>query len=466
MLKNMETNNPFGQRKITRRTALKYMGLGAALIPASWYLTGCSGRSKMDWADIKPDIENVPIDKMTYTTISKTGDRISLLGFGTMRYPTVERETPEGVRRFIDEAKAEELIDFAMTHGVNYFDTAWGYHQGESEIVTGKLLKKYPRESFFVATKMPGSAKSREDAIAIYHKQLEKMQLDYFDYYHLHSLSNDRAYERLYKEWGILDFLLNEKKEGRIRNLGFSFHGNQAFFDKLLAEPIEWDFVMIQMNYLDWKYGRVPASYMYSELEKRNIPVMIMEPLLGGRLTKVSRNVIEMMTEERPNDTPARWAFRFVGSHPRVMVVLSGMTLLDHLKENIKTYSPLEPMTDKEKEILQKAADIITTYKIIPCTDCKYCVPCPYGVDIPGILLYFNKATYDSNVPNLDGPRDAEFKRASRAFLVDYDRTIPELEQANHCINCGECIPTCPQRIKIPSELLRIDHLVQQLKAR
>ncbi|MGI6572369.1 MAG: aldo/keto reductase [Fermentimonas sp.] len=462
----MGMSNLYNRRNITRRKALKYMGLGAALIPASWYLGGCIGQSKMDWADIKPDIENVPVGKMTYTTRSKTGDRISLLGYGTMRFPTVERETPEGVRSFIDEQKVEELIDYAIAHGINYFDSAWMYHQGESETVTGKILKKYPRESFFVSTKMPWSVRSREEAIAIFHKQLEKMQVDYFDYYHLHSLSNDQFYERIYKEEGVLDFLLNKKKEGCIRNLGFSFHGGQAFFDKLLAEPVEWDFVMIQMNYLDWKYARVPASYMYNELEKRNIPVMIMEPLLGGRLSKVSRNVMEMMAKERPNDTPARWAFRFVGSHPRVMVVLSGMTLLDHLKENIKTYSPLEPMTDKEKEILQNAADIIATYRIIPCTDCKYCVPCPYGVDIPGIFLYFNKATYDSNVPNLDGPRDAEFKRASRAFLVDYDRTIPELEQANHCINCGECISTCPQRIRIPSELFRINNLVQQLKAR
>ena len=221
---------------------------------------------------------------------------------------------------------------------------------------------------------------------------------------------------------------------------------------------------MIQMNYFDWKYGRVPAEYMYNRLVERNIPVMIMEPLLGSRLAKVSRAVSEMMQEERPGDTPAQWAFRFVGSHPQVMVVLSGMTLMEHLQENIKTYSPLVPVTDKQKDMLAKAAEIIRTYKIIPCTDCKYCVPCPYGVDIPGILLYYNKATWDSNLPDLEGPRDAEFERASRAFLVDYNRTIPELEQANHCINCGECEPTCPQNIKIPTDLLKIDNLVQQLK--
>lgn len=271
-------------------------------------------------------------------------------------------------------------------------------------------------------------------------------------------------YERIYKEWGMLDFLLNEKKEGRIRNLGWSFHGDQPLFDKVLAEPVDWDFVMIQMNYFDWKYGRVPAEYMYNRLVERNIPVMIMEPLLGSRLAKVSRAVSEMMQEERPGDTPAQWAFRFVGSHPQVMVVLSGMTLMEHLQENIKTYSPLVPVTDKQKDMLAKAAEIIRTYKIIPCTDCKYCVPCPYGVDIPGILLYYNKATWDSNLPDLEGPRDAEFERASRAFLVDYNRTIPELEQANHCINCGECEPTCPQNIKIPTDLLKIDNLVQQLK--
>lgn len=461
----MEEKDKFRQNKITRRKALKYMGLGAALVPAGIYLSGCSDKSKKNQGLPAPDIDNVPTDKMTYTTISRTGDKISLLGFGTMRYPTIERETPEGVRRFIDEAKAEELVDYAIAHGINYFDTAWMYHQGESEIVTGKLLKKYPRESFFIATKLPGSVKSREDAIATYHKQREKLQVDYFDYYHLHSLSSDEMYERIYKQWGMLDFLLNEKKEGRIRNLGWSFHGDQALFDKVLAEPVEWDFVMIQMNYLDWKYGRVPANYMYNQLAERDIPVMIMEPLLGSRLAKVSRNVNEMMQEIRPGDTPAKWAFRFVGSFPRIMTVLSGMTMMEHLKENIKTYSPLDPVTDNEKQMLQKAADIITTYKIIPCTDCKYCVPCPYGVDIPGTLLYYNKATWDSNIPNMEGPRDAEFKRAARAFQVDYDRTIPELEQANHCINCGECEPTCPQHIKIPTELLNINNLVEQLKS-
>ncbi|MDD3541525.1 aldo/keto reductase [Petrimonas sulfuriphila] len=451
-----------GKQKISRRTALKYMGLGAAVIPASLYLGGCT--KKTDKSQPVPDLTNIPTDKMTYTALSKTGDKISLLGFGTMRYPTVERETPEGIRKFIDEEKAGQLVDYAIAHGINYFDTAWMYHQGESEIVTGKLLKKYPRNSFYLATKLPGSVKSREDAIATYHKQLEKLQVDYFDYYHLHSLSSDVMYERIYKEWGMLDFLLNEKKEGRIRNLGWSFHGDQPLFDKVLAEPVDWDFVMIQMNYFDWKYGRVPAEYMYNRLVERNIPVMIMEPLLGSRLAKVSRAVSEMMQEERPGDTPAQWAFRFVGSHPQVMVVLSGMTLMEHLQENIKTYSPLVPVTDKQKDMLAKAAEIIRTYKIIPCTDCKYCVPCPYGVDIPGILLYYNKATWDSNLPDLEGQRDAEFERASRAFLVDYNRTIPELEQANHCINCGECEPTCPQNIKIPTDLLKIDNLVQQLK--
>ena len=163
----MEENN--GKQKISRRTALKYMGLGAAVIPASIYLGGC-GRKSKDSGQIVPDLTNIPTDKMTYTTLSKTGDRISLLGFGTMRYPTVERQTPEGVRNFIDEEKAEQLIDYAMAHGINYFDTAWMYHQGESEIVTGKLLKKYPRNSFYIATKMPGSVRSREDAIATYQR--------------------------------------------------------------------------------------------------------------------------------------------------------------------------------------------------------------------------------------------------------------------------------------------------------
>ena len=451
--------------KITRRQALRYMGLGAAVIPAGIWLNGCSNAHKGGLSSIAPDINDVPTDRMTYTTLSRTGDSISLLGFGTMRYPTMEITTAEGPRTVIDKEKAEKLVDYAMAHGINYFDSAWMYHQGDSEIVTGELLKKYPRDRFYVATKLPGSVQSREDAIATYHRQMEKMQVSYFDYYHLHSLSSDEMYERIYKRWGMLDFLINEKKEGRIRNLGWSFHGDKELFDKVLDEPVEWDFVMIQMNYLDWKYGRVPAEYMYQKLAERNIPVMIMEPLLGSRLARVSRSVLEMMQEARPGETPARWAFRFAGSFPQVMVVLSGMTEIEHLQENIKTFSPLNPMTDNEREILAASADIIRTYKVIRCTDCKYCVPCPYGVDIPSVFLYHNKATYDSNIPDPEGARDAVFRRASKAYLAGYDRAIPQLEQANHCVNCGDCVPTCPQHIDIPGEMLRIDTMVQQLKS-
>lgn len=456
--KNMDKN------KITRRQALKYMGLGAAVIPASIYLGGCGKKSKTDGQPV-PDLTNIPTDKMTYTTLSKTGDRISLLGFGTMRYPTIEKETPEGIRNVIDQEKAEKLVDYAMAHGINYYDTAWMYHQGESEIVTGKLLKKYPRKSFYIATKLPGSVQSREDAIATYHKQMEKLQMDYFDYYLLHSLSSNEMYQRIYHDWGMLDYLLNEKKEGRIRNLGWSFHGDKELFDRVIAEPVEWDFVQIQMNYIDWKYGSVPAEYMYNELAKRNIPVVIMEPLLGSRMAKVSEAVLDMMQKERPNDTPAQWAFRFVGSYPNVMTVLSGMTEMEHLQENIKTYSPIEPVTEPQKEMLAEATEIIRTYKIINCTNCKYCVPCPYGVDIPNVLLYYNKATYEDNIPDMEGDRDAKFRRSSKNFLTGYERTIPELERANHCINCGECQLTCPQRIRIPDELLRINTLVEQIKS-
>ncbi len=456
-------NNSFNNNKITRRQAPKYMGLGAAVIPAGMYLSGCVNKSNEDNRP-KPDLDNIPTDKMTYTTLSRTGDRISLLGFGTMRYPTIEKETPQGITNVIDQEKAEKLVDYAMAHGINYYDTAWMYHQGESEIVTGKLLKKYPRNSFYIATKLPGSVQSREDAIATYHRQMEKLQMDYFDYYLLHSLYSDEMYQRIYHDWGMLDYLLNEKKEGRIRNLGWSFHGDKALFDRVVNEPVQWDFVQIQMNYIDWKYGNVPAEYMYEELTKRNIPAVIMEPLLGSRMAKVSDAVMDMMRSRRPNDTPAQWAFRFVGSYPNVLTVLSGMTEMEHLQENIKTYSPIEPISEDDKVMLAEATEIIRTYKIVPCTDCKYCVPCPYGVDIPGVFLYYNKATYEDNVPDTGGERDAGFGRKSRNFLVGYEQTIPELERANHCINCGECEPTCPQRIRIPDEMLRIDNLVKQLK--
>lgn len=247
-----------------------------------------------------------------------------------------------------------------------------------------------------------------------------------------------------------MDFLLDERETGRIRNLGFSYRGDIRIFDYLLSRhgEIKWDFVQIQLNYVDWKHAKevntsnTDAEYLYGELEKRGIPAIIMEPLLGGRLSNVHDHIAAQLKQRRPESSVASWAFRFAGSFPNVLTVLSGMTYMEHLQDNLSTYSPFE-----EKEFLEETARQLLRYPIIPCNDCKYCMPCPYGMNIPGILLHFNKCINEGNMPS--SSRDTNYRKARRVFLIGYDRSVPRLRQANHCIGCDQCNPHCPQNIDI-----------------
>jgi predicted aldo/keto reductase-like oxidoreductase len=305
--------------------------------------------------------------------------------------------------------------------------------------------------------------------MAMYHRSFQELQVDYIDYYLLHSIGGGGmdAFRRRYVDNGMLDFLVEERKAGRIRRLGWSFHGSKEVFDEMLAlhEKYHWDFVLIQMNYVDWHIAKgsgIGAKYLYSELEKRNIPVQIMEPLLGGRLSKVPDHIVGRLKERSPEQSVASWAFRFAGSPKNVLTVLSGMTYMEHLQDNIRSYSPLVPLTEEEKEFLYDTAKLMEQYPTIPCNDCKYCMPCPYGIDIPAILLHYNKCVNEGNVP--ESQQDANYREARRAFLVGYDRSVPKLRQANHCINCHKCNKHCPQNINIPKELQRIDQFVEKLK--
>jgi predicted aldo/keto reductase-like oxidoreductase len=275
------------------------------------------------------------------------------------------------------------------------------------------------------------------------------------------------AFRSRYVDNGILDFLVEERKAGRIRHLGWSFHGSKEVFDEMLAlhDKYHWDFVLIQMNYVDWHIAKgsgIGAKYLYEELEKRNIPVQIMEPLLGGRLSKVPDHVVALLKQKDPERSVASWAFRFAGTPKGVMTVLSGMTYKEHLQDNIRTYSPLQPLTEDEKEFLYETGRLINQYPTIPCNDCKYCMPCPYGIDIPAILLHYNKCVNEGNIP--EDQQDENYRKARRAFLVGYDRSVPKLRQANHCIGCDQCNKHCPQRINIPRQLHRIDRFVEDLK--
>ncbi|WP_099464873.1 aldo/keto reductase [Parabacteroides provencensis] len=451
-------------KNINRREFLNIVGLTAATTTATLY--GCT--SKPEKSSVGNASLVVPTDRMTYRVLPGNEDKVSLLGYGCMRWPTIP--SPDGNGDLIDQDAVNELVDYAIAHGVNYFDTSPVYVQGWSEKATGIALKRHPREKLFIATKLSNFANSsRENSIAMYWKSFEDLQTDYFDYYLLHAIGGGgmEVFNRRYIDNGILDFLIAEREAGRIRRLGWSFHGDVAVFDQVLAmhDSVKWDFVQIQLNYVDWKHAtaqNVNAEYLYGELEKRGIPAVIMEPLLGGRLSNLPDHIVTRLKQRRPDDSVASWAFRFAGSPENVLTVLSGMTYMEHLQDNIRTYAPLVPLVDDDKDFLEETAELIIAYPTIPCNDCKYCMPCPYAIDIPAVLLHYNKCVNEGNVSQSKG--DANYKEARRAFLVGYDRSVPKLRQADHCTGCNQCNEHCPQGINIPKEMQRIDKFVEQLK--
>ena len=446
-----------------RREFLKILGVGSA----SAVLTGCNAGQEQNGTI--GELGPVPTDKMTYRSFPPLGeDKVSLLGYGCMRWPTIPN--PDGKGDIIDQEAVNSLVDYAIEHGVNFFDSSPVYVQGLSERATGNALKRHPRESYYVSTKLSNfSDSSRENSLAMYHRSFRELQVDYIDYYLLHSLGGGGmdGFRKRYVDNGILDFLMEERKAGRIRHLGWSFHGSKEVFDELLAlhDTYHWDFVLIQMNYVDWHIAKgsgIGAEYLYTELQKRSIPAMVMEPLLGGRLSKLPDHIVGRLKQRSPERSVASWAFRFVGSLPNVFTVLSGMTYMEHLQDNLRSFSPLIPLDQEETQFLFDTAKLIEQYPTIPCNDCKYCMPCPYGIDIPAILLHYNKCVNEGNVPK--SRQDENYRKARRAFLVGYDRSVPQLRQANHCIGCNQCTHHCPQKINIPKQLHKIDDFVEKLK--
>ena len=452
---------------LDRREFLKRLGAGTAAVAAISF-AGC--RPKGGGAATISEGGDMPAGEMTCRINPKTGERVSILGYGCMRWPTDENGD-------IDQEQVNRLVDFAIAHGVNYFDTSPAYCKGMSERATGIALSRHPRDKWVVATKLSNFAPStwsREASMAMYRNSFKELQVDRIDYMLLHAvgMGSDamREFESRYIDNGMLDFLLSEREAGRIGNLGFSYHGDIAVFDRLLAEhdKYKWDFVQIQLNYVDWRHGREldprsnDAEYLYGELQKRGIPAIIMEPLLGGRLSNVHDHIAAELRERRNDRSVASWAFRFAASPEGVLTVLSGMTYMEHLRDNLATYSPLEPLSEEESEFLKRMAQALLRYPTIPCNDCKYCMPCPYGLDIPGILLHYNRCVNEGRLPSSSG--DENYRRARRGFLIGYDRSVPRLRQADHCIGCKECVRHCPQRIDIPAQMRRIDRFVEDLK--
>ena len=456
------------QQAINRRDFLKIVGISTATTAP--LLSGCSSDSGM--ASGSGSSTPIPTDRMTYRTTPSTKDKVSILGYGCMRLPTIAKNSARDSDDEIDQEMVNRLTDYAIEHGVNYFDTSPAYCKGRSEHAMGIALSRYPRDKYYIATKLSNFSPdtwSREASIAMYNNSLKELQVDYLDYMLLHGIGMGgmEAYENRYIKNGILDFLLEERKVGRIRNLGFSYHGDIEVFDYLLSkhDEYQWDFVQIQMNYVDWKHAsdrNVNAEYLYGELEKRGIPAVIMEPLLGGRLSRLNDHLVERLKERRPTESTASWAFRYAGSWPGVLTVLSGMTYMEHLQDNIRTYSPLEPCTGEELALLEDTAQLMLKYPTVPCTECQYCMPCPYGLDIPAIFAHYNRCVNEGNVPK--DRQDPGYREARRAFLIGYDRSVPKLRQASHCIGCNQCVSHCPQSIKIPQQLRRIDRFVEQLK--
>ncbi|MBR4213405.1 MAG: aldo/keto reductase [Bacteroidales bacterium] len=455
------------ENTINRREFLQRLSVGAATVAAASAFTP-AGKSLLS-------PEEAAKNEMTYRD-GPRGDRVSLLGYGCMRWPTLpakEGEAPE-----LDQETINRLVDYALEHGVNYFDTAPAYQKGRSETATGIALKRYPRESYYIATKLSNSRPpfTKAAALEMYQASRRRLQTDYIDYYLLHNIgvprSGETGIERFNTRFiknGVLDYLLKEREAGRIRNLGYSVHCDRETFDYVLSlhEKYHWDFVQIQMNYADWKQASRrddnEAEYMYNELTKRNIPIVIMEPLLGGRLASLNDHANARLQAREPEKSIASWAFRYCGTFPQILTVLSGMTYMEHLQDNLSSFCPLKPLTEEEIAMLYEIAEEYKKFPLVPCTACQYCMPCPYGLDIPGIFAHYNKCVNEGNIS--DDATDPDYRRARRAFLVGYDRSVPRLRQAEQCIGCGHCVDACPQRINIPQQMRRIDRYAEKLRS-
>lgn len=457
-------------KEISRRGFLRFLGAGTLLGAAA----ACGVSTEKNESASSSTKKS---GEMTLRVNHNTGDSVSVLGYGMMRLPMIESGPEESKVQVIDQEEVNRLVDYALEHGVNYYDTSPVYCQGKSEEATGIALSRHPRDSYFLATKLSNfspDSQTREGSIAMFENSLKNLQTDYIDYLLLHAIGGGGmdAFNARFIDNGILDWLVEQKKAGRIRNLGFSFHGDVEVFDTMMKwmdeGKVHWDFVQIQLNYIDWNRDKsaaarnTDAEYLYNELASRDIPSVIMEPLLGGRLANVPDAIVGKMKGLRPSDSVASWAFRFAATPPKVLTVLSGMTYMDHLQDNIATYSPLEPISSEEDEFLKSTATRYLAADLIPCTDCKYCMPCPYGLDIPAVFAHYNKCVNEDNVPW--DRRDPNYAKARRAFLVGYDRSVPKMRQASRCIGCRECEPHCPQEIKISRRMREIDDYTSRLR--
>lgn len=370
--------------------------------------------------------------------IPALGKEISRLGYGGMRFPKNGDE--------VDMDAAVQLLRKAYEMGINYFDTAMVYHKGESEKIFGKAFEPYPRNSYLIADKMSiWLCSDEEDMKARFYNQLKTLKADYIDFYLVHSL-NRNHYKKV-KDLHCVEFLQQMKQEGKIKHLGFSFHDTYQVFTQILND-YTWDFVQIQLNYLDWH--NQGAEQLYRELERRNLPVMVMEPVRGGYLATIDSERAKPFLELEPQRSIASWAIRWVESLPQVAVVLSGMSDLQQLEDNVATMTHFEPMNEQELAAIDRVVEEIRKVNEIPCTGCRYCMDCPMGVDIPEIFSIYSQYKIFGK---------------EKAFVQDYEEVVEHGNGAEHCVRCMACTTKCPQMIAIPDKLEMIAKLYAQKKA-
>ena len=383
------------------------------------------------------------------------GLKLSTLGYGGMRLPTTDRQ-----EHIIDEAGAAKLVEYAYNNGVNYFDTAFFYHAGGSERVLGNILAQFPRDTWYLADKMPGNFMdivdgkiemdlgsmgmknmTYNDPSEVFEYQLNATGVDYFDFYLLHNVT-ESTYE-LYtdEKLGMVDYLIEQKKAGRIKHIGFSTHGRDETIDKFLKHYDCFEFVMMQLNYLDWTLQE--AGKKYEVITKHGLPVFVMEPVRGGKLSNPGEITEAILKESRPNDSAASWAFRFLQSLPNVSVVISGMSTMEQIEENIEIFSKNNPTTGEEKDILWKAVESMASF--VPCTSCRYCCEaCPQKLNIPMLIATYNEA---ANIYDW--------------YITDILETLTDNEKPQACTGCGACSSLCPQSIDIADAMIKFSTLIE-----
>jgi len=374
---------------------------------------------------------------MKYRSFKDVDKKVSLLGFGTMRLPLNEDKS-------IDQEETFRMLDYAYTSGVNYYDTAWFYHDGASEGVLGKWLKTIDRDSVYIADKLPiWYCKTKEEAIELFNTQFQRLGVTYIDNYLVHALNRERW--DLVKQWGLMEFLEEARKDGKIGAVGFSFHGHFEEFDYIIND-YPWEFCQIQLNYLDIAHQQGLKGYKI--LEEKGIPAIIMEPLKGGKLSKFADDIEAIFKEENPQASISSWSLKWLANLPMVKIVLSGMSAMEHVQDNINTLSDHDGMTPQEMLVIEKVVGEIRDRSKVNCTACDYCMPCPFGVNIPANFKCIN---------------DYGMYKEKGGFKWNYGILKDGGFDASQCVACGVCLDKCPQNIDIPTELKKVLTLSEEL---